>query len=90
MRIKEGVERRKIGQHEMVCKTLGDTKFDICFALNETGAFLWDGLIRGDSEKTLLAEMMQEYEAGPEDAEMISNDVKEFLNQLRSIGVLED
>lgn len=90
MRIKEGFEKKRIGQHDMVCRVLKDGKLDIWFALNETGAFLWDGLSTGKSEESLLADLMQEYEAGPEEEELIRNDVREYLDQLRRIGVLEE
>lgn len=90
MKIKKGFERKQIGRHDMVCRTKEDGKLDLWFALNETGGFLWDGLMEGKGEDVLVRELMKEYEASPEEADMIRNDVEDFIDQLRKVGVLED
>ena len=90
MKIKEGFERKKIGQHEMVYRTKEDGKMDLWFALNETGVFLWDHLLEGCSLSDLVEKMTQEYDAEAGEAEMIREDIQEYLEQLRSMGDLED
>ena len=91
MGIKEGYERRDMGRHSMVVRAgKAGEKAEILFALNETGAYLWDGIAGGKTAEELRGELMQEYEAGPEEEEMIGRDILDFLDQLRSMGALEE
>lgn len=91
MKIKAGYECRRMGGHSMVVRQVqGEEKTEILFALNETGAYLWDGLAKGKNKKELLDELMVEYEAGPEEKNLIDQDIQEFMEQLRMMGALED
>ena len=91
MKIKEGYECRQMGGHSMVVKQKqGEERSEILFALNESGAYLWDGLAKGKNTEELLDELMVEYEAGPEEKELIDQDIREFVEQLRMMGALED
>lgn len=55
--------------------------------LNETGVFLWENLKKEITEEDLVNAMLAEYNVASEQAR---EDVKEFLNTLRTAGVLEE
>ncbi len=55
--------------------------------LNETGAFLWNLLINDCTEYELAEEMLKEYDI---DMQTASADIKEFLENLRKIGALDE
>ena len=86
MKIKESYELRKIGEHYVVARR--GEKQGIVFALNETGALLWEGILEGLSKTALHKKLCQEYEADQEEEQMILADVEEFLEQLDKLGVL--
>ena len=65
-------------------------KTKILFALNETGAFLWSELLAGAEEEKLVNKLCAEYEALPEEVEMIREDVADFLEQLRGVDAVEE
>ena len=56
------------------------------FILNEVGAFLWDRLESAESDEWLLEALLEEYEV---DEETARKDVREFLDKLREMGILE-
>ena len=87
MKIKEIYELRKIGEHYVVARR--GEKTSVVFALNETGAFLWEGILHGMSKSALCEKLCQEYEADRDEEAMILADVDEFLEQLDQRGVLE-
>ncbi|MBR4734411.1 MAG: PqqD family protein [Lachnospiraceae bacterium] len=86
MKIKDSYELRKIGEHYVVARR--GEKQGIVFALNETGALLWEGILEGLSKDELHKKLCQEYEAEQEEEQMILADVEEFLEQLDKMGVL--
>ena len=56
--------------------------------LNETGAFLWNYLVKGvDSKAEMETAIMHEYNI---DQSSAHQDVESFLSQLGAIGCLED
>jgi hypothetical protein len=55
--------------------------------LNEVGAFLWEKLMEGTTEEDLVQDVTKQYEVGTEKA---AEDVKKFLEKLKSQGLLED
>jgi hypothetical protein len=87
MKINEGYQLKSMGGHSVV--TSGEQGDTILFALNETGAFLWKGIQEGLSKEELKKKLCLEYEADPEEEELIANDVEEFLLQLKTMGVLD-
>lgn len=91
MKIRDGYERKVMGRHSMVVKNgASGEKPEILFALNETGAYLWDGIAKGRNSEELLRELMQEYEAGPEVEELIRGDIRDFMEQLQAMGAMEE
>lgn len=89
MKIKGNFRLKTIGGTYLVTRREND-KENILFALNETGAFLWNGIQEGLGEEKLAEKLCAEYEAEADEVELIRGDVKEFLAQLRNAGALEE
>lgn len=87
MRIKEGFLIRKIIDDYIVVPT-GDNIIDFAatISLNESGAFLWNALLKDCSEEDLVASLMQEYEGVEE--ETAKEDVSDFVAMLRANNLL--
>lgn len=87
MKMNDGYQLKHMGGHSVV--TSGEQGDTILFALNETGAFLWNGIQEGLSKEELKKKLCLEYEADSGEEELIANDVEEFLLQLKTMGVLD-
>lgn len=57
--------------------------------LNETGVFLWKKLTMGYSQAELLESMAVHYHATKQELPILEQDLKEFLSQLSSAGILQ-
>lgn len=66
---------------------IADHKLGI--SLNETGVLLWNLLAEEQTEDSLLAHMLAYYETQPEDALPMRQDLKDFLNQLIALGMID-
>ena len=66
------------------------SKDELWTPMNETGAFLWEGIEEGLTEEELCKKLCVEYEAEPSEEAQIGEDVEEFLSQLKTLGVLEE
>ncbi|MBB5060390.1 hypothetical protein HDF16_005126 [Granulicella aggregans] len=62
-----------------------DTKLGSIATLNSTGAFVWQGLERGDSLETIVASLSSEAGVPPE---IVERDVLEFVESLRAQKLL--
>lgn len=58
--------------------------------LNETGVFLWNELKTSMTDDTLAEKLVQHYLASCEDAKEIRKDVKQFVQELLSLGILQE
>lgn len=88
MKIKDSFILRNVaGSHVVLPMGASSEKFSGMLKLNETGVFLWENLKKEISEDDLINAMLSEYNVG---ADRAREDVKEFLNTLRSAGVLEE
>ena len=78
---------RKIGE-EYIAVPVGKAalEFNGLLALNEQGAWLWKQMAAGADGEQLLQGMLEEYDVDRETAE---SDIKEFVNNLREKGILE-
>ncbi len=87
MRIKEGFLVRKIIDDYIVVPT-GDNIVDFAatISLNESGAFLWNGLSVDCTQEALVASLMQEYEGV--DEETAKEDVSDFVALLKENNLL--
>lgn len=59
--------------------------FNGMITVNETGAFLWEQLVKGTSKEGLLETLMETYEVTQEEAE---RDIDEFLDVLYKNNIL--
>ncbi len=62
-------------------------QFDGMISLNETGVLLWNRLSEDVTEEDLINTVLSEYNVSADEAE---RDVKEFVESLRKVGVLEE
>lgn len=62
-----------------------NTKLGSISTLNSTGAYVWQGLERGDSLQTIVAKLSQETGERPE---IVERDVKDFVEMLRAKQLL--
>lgn len=58
--------------------------------LNETGVFLWNELKISMTDDVLAEKLVHHYSAVGEDAEEIREDVKQFVKELLSLGILQE
>ena len=72
---------------EKIAVPLGSGSHTGLIRLNEVGAFLWEKLMEGTTEEDLVQDVTKQYEVGTEKA---AEDVKKFLEKLKSQGLLED
>ena len=90
MKIRDGVELKKMGEHFMLRQIGVNGEKKVLCALNETGAFLWNELVAGSDEEKLVSRLKEEYEAGPEDDAAIREDVTDFVLELQKLELLDD
>ena len=77
---------RQIGD-DYVIVPVGKAALDFngMITVNETGAFLWEQLVKGTNEKELLRTLVETYEVTQEEAE---RDLDEFLEVLYTNNIL--
>ena len=87
MKIKKGFILRKIADTYVIV-AVGDAarNFNGMITLNETGAFLWEGICAGDDEETVVQKLMQNYEI---DEQTAKNDVAAFVKKVTDAGFTE-
>jgi hypothetical protein len=62
-----------------------DTKLGSIATLNSTGAYVWQGLKRGESQEIIIANLSRETGAPPE---VVGRDVRDFVETLRAQQLL--
>ena len=86
MEIKKQVILRSVaGEHMLI--PVGETVFEYngIFMLTESGKFLWENITNGAEESDLTNLLMQEYGI---DSDTATADVKEFIEMLRTFGIV--
>ena len=86
MEIKKQVILRSVaGEHMLI--PVGETVFEYngIFMLTESGKLLWENIEKGADEEALKDLLMKEYEI---DSDTASNDVKEFIEMLKTFGII--
>ena len=86
MEIKKQVILRSVaGEHMLI--PVGETVFEYngIFMLTESGKFLWENISNGAEETDLINLLMQEYGI---DSDTATADVKEFIEMLRTFGIV--
>ena len=88
MRIKDGFMLRNVADMNIVVPVSQNAlDFKSMLSLNETGAFLWQLLKQDIPEEELVQKLMDEYEVDEDNAE---RDIREFLDEIRETGALEE
>ena len=87
MKIKKEMILREIAG-ESILVPGGGAVLDLngLFVMTETGAFIWSLLPGVESETEILNKMLEEYEV---DEETAKSDIAEFLDKLRSYGIID-
>lgn len=87
MKLKEGFILRKIADNYVVIAVgKAADSFNGMIQLNQTGAFLFEQLSRGQTEKELAEALVKEYNV---DKGVAESDVKEFLQGLEEANLLK-
>ena len=87
IKIKKGFILREVsGSFVVVAVGEESKKFKGLITLNETGAFLWNKLIIGNTKEGLLKAMLEEYDAPKE---VIEKDIDAFIATITNGGLVE-
>ena len=87
MKLKYDFVLREIaGDYILIPRYAAALKLSGMITTNEVGAFLWEQLTTETSEESLVNHLMEEYEIDSITAE---KDVKEFLDQLYRLNLIE-
>ena len=83
---KELIQREIAGDTILV--PAGKTVYDSngLFVLNEVAAFIWDHLASCDTEEDVVIVLLEEFDVSSEQA---TADVHEFLEKLKTLGILD-
>ena len=88
MKIKDDFVLRRVANTWTVLPLSAEVlNFDGMLTLNESGAMLWNVLIKGADFDMLVDALLNEYDVTREQA---LTDAEEFLNMLKSVGCIED
>lgn len=87
MKIKEGFLLREIaGNHVVVPIGEATLDFNGMMSLNETGAFLFEKLIKGASEEQLVEDLISTYDV---ERELAKKDVEDFIRKVEREDLFE-
>lgn len=86
MKIKEGYILRKVADRYFAV-AIGDTDTNKMITVNESAKTIWDALESDTTEDKILSIMSDKYDAS---ADILKDDIREFLEVLRREGVLEE
>ena len=86
IRLDKGFVLRQIGDDYIIVPVgKAAISFNGMITVNETGAFLWERLIKGTNKEELIHDMFEVYDVSREEAE---KDIGEFLNVLYENEIL--
>ena len=87
LKIKKGFVLREVsGSYIVVAVGSASKEFKGLITLNETGAFLWEKLVSGNTKEGLVEAMLEEYDAPKE---VIEKDVNAFVKMITDGGLVE-
>lgn len=86
MKIKDGFVIRKVADCFVVMNLGQELNLSGMITLNETGAFIWNGISDGLSEAEIARKITDEYEVSEEKA---LEDVKTFICKMKEAEVFE-
>ncbi len=85
LKIKDNFMLREVDGNSVVVSI--DGSYNGLITLNETGTFLWNLLVEGTDENSMVNAMLKEYEVVEDVARA---DVREFIETARKSGVLDE
>ncbi len=86
MKIKDCFVLSEIGGSYIVVPTGAETvDLNGMITLNETGYFMWNLLTNDITKEELISAFMKEYDV---EKEVVSEDIDEFIEKLKSIGAI--
>ena len=86
MKLRDGfITHTSNGEHITV--TAGNTAFNGMIRSNQTAGFIMECLKNDVTKEDIVEKMLEKYDA---DRERIESDVDKVLEQLRSIGAIDD
>ena len=83
---KEMIHRQLAGDDILVPGGSAVLDLNGLFVMTETGAFIWSVLPQAETDEDVVDKMLEEYDVDRETAE---KDVKDFLDRLRSYGIID-
>ena len=83
---KEMIHRQLAGDDILVPGGSAVLDLNGLFVMTETGAFIWSVLPQAETDEDVVEKMLEEYDVDRETAE---KDVKDFLDRLRSYGIID-
>ena len=83
---KEMILREIAGENILVPGADAILNLNGLFVMTETATFIWETLPLVENEEQLVDKMLEEYEI---DRETAQNDISEFLDKLRSFGIID-
>ena len=87
-RITGRVVLRRIGEDRLLVPVSGGAARENCvFPINETGAFIWESLTKGQPLDETAASVAAEFAVSPEDA---LSDCREFAERLLAQRLIEE
>ena len=86
MKLKDGFVTHEMGDQQVMV-TVGDTAFNGLVRSNKTAAFIVDCLKEETTKEKIADAMEAKYDAS---RDLLERDVESVLEQLRSIGALDE
>ena len=87
MKIRDGfVVRTVAGESVVIALKEVSKEFNGVIRLNETGRFLWDMLVNGADEESLVKALLSEYDVSEDIARA---DVSSFVSKLKGANIVE-
>ena len=87
LKLKEGFVMRKVAGETVVLPTGDKLKLNMMITLKGTAAFLWERLVEGADEETLVKALLDVYDV---DEERARQSVMKFVEKLRKNEFLEE
>ena len=82
-RVKKGLASRRIGGELFIVDAAGSRLHE----LNETGAFIWEGLAAGRGDEVIAAGLAGDFDV---DGAAALSDLRAFIRELGAAGLMSD
>ena len=85
MKVKDNFISKHVLDNDIIIDKTGSNKNLI--KLNETASFMFEKLKEGISLENLIEKMAEKYDVNKD---VLENDVKEFINKLKELNIIEE